>query len=241
VQRREPQTLCESSKNNVEVYRAESRIAIKIDQGINGTSLIKFRKDVGDDMAKLFLADMIIKQASFFNLVDTIKDEQAAEIAELLVNEYPYTTVADLTVMFRYAKTGKPGYEKPMSRLDGRIIFNWLNLYLDEKIMRIEELNRIESDSHKNEPISDKGIEVLTEITKKFEAKLAKEREAEKAKRDNALITSHEKQTRFIKENIEHFSKRDVEGMIKQFKGYMNMGNHYTEIIEFLENELNTR
>jgi hypothetical protein len=237
IQRTGQQVLSKLQQDSLAKYNTAVKVAIKIDQGINGTSLFKFHKEVGMGLAVGFVADMIMKQSQFFNLIDNVTDKQCIEIATLMVQDYPNITVEDIQIMFRYAKTGKPGYEKPMSRLDGRIIFNWLNEYLDEKYTRIEELHKHESQQYKEEPISEEGLKVLQSISDAFDKKLEKARERKNTEDQEKIKITAGKHEQYLRENIQHFSNADIESTIKQFES-RNRWNSYKDILEFLNNEL---
>lgn len=225
-----------SSNEKIQAFKSRTKTAVKIEQGINGQSLVKFRMEYGEDTSLLLLSQYIKTQSEFFNLVDNISDNQAVEIAELLFKEYPFCTIEDLVVCFRYAKTGKPGYEKPMSRLDGRIIFNWMNKYIEEKMERHEEIEARKRHNENNEPVSTVALEHLDEILTKFT----------KPKPEPKPVTPHgfksfEQQNRYIIDNLPKFTKRELDGFIKQFKSYTNLAGNYTEIINLLETELTQR
>lgn len=217
------------SSQEITKFAEEVCAVIKIDQGINGTSLIKFKTNVGEKSAKAFLAGIIIKNSKFFNLVDNLTEGQSIEIADLLITEYPYITVEDINIMFRYAKTGKPGYEKPMSRLDGSVVFRWINTYIEEKLDRIEFLASQENQAYKEEPISPEFLErVASLIKEKTEPK-------EPLKPINRI--SFNKHEQYLRENISHFTVPQIKETIKHFTN-QNMFHDCDKLIEFLNEEL---
>ena len=205
----------------------------------------------------LLLAHLIKSQSEFFNLIDNISDKQSVDIADLLLKEYSNVTIEDLVICFRFAKTGKPGYEKPMSRLDGRIIFNWLNEYLDEKYARIEETEKAKSHDYKTGEVeSPEVLNHIQEIIKKtttvnsvvgLSIEASKRLDAEIAKRKTPakeykppFPRSFEEQERSIRENIQEYSDAQIEGLIKTFRSH-NYSIAYSQLIDFLEAEIKTR
>ena len=192
---------------------------------------MKFRKAYGNDTSLELLARLIKDQSEFFNLVENISDKQAVDIADLLFGEYANVTIEDIVICFRYAKTGKPGYEKPMSRLDGRVIFNWINEYLNEKIERIELIRSNEAHELKQE-LGDFNEENL----KKIEEMFCKPNPVEPAKPP----MSAEKQEQYIRDNIGSFNKAQISDLIRQFKLHHSC-LAYEPLLNFLETELKLR
>ena len=84
-----------------------------------------------------------------------MKHEQIVTTAELILNDYWALKPEDLKLCFDNAKKGK--YGKIYDRIDGQIIFEWLELYLEERAQAIETLRRNESQQHKK----DSGIPII--------------------------------------------------------------------------------
>jgi hypothetical protein len=230
----QPTALQKLSQNAITEFKKRVKSAIKIDHGINGITLIRFKKDVGDDNALFLLSTLIKRQSEFFNLVDNITDKQSVDIATLMMEEFPFISVEDLVVCFRFAKTGKELYEKPMSRLDGRIIFNWLNQYIEEKYDRIELLEKQKNEDFKNEPIAPIILEKVAEVMAEKEKRIITEKSI------TAPPMTAERHEQYLKDNIESMTKENIKSLIKQFDSRNLFGGN-DKIIEFLKEELKNR
>ena len=113
------------------------------------------------------LTTIITAQVEYFNLVEKMTSAQLVETVNLFFIEYPNLTIEDVILCFRKAKTSQPGYDKPMSRVDGSLIFRWVNRYESEKLERIEEIRDAERQSHRDEskdPIAENVLVRIKEI-----------------------------------------------------------------------------
>lgn len=122
------------------VLVAESGDSIKIakhDRSITmlnactGITLKAACRESSEDLVITALVSQIIRTANFFNLSRPMSEDQAIETGYLLLDKYPYETIEDFVIMFNRAKTGK--YGELYNRLDGQVIFSWMEKYLDEK------------------------------------------------------------------------------------------------------------
>ena len=73
-------------------------------------------------------------------------DEQALDTASILIDKYQFETVEDFVLMFREAKAGKYGHLK--NRLDGQVIFDWMDKYMDQKADHRENQHRQQKNNH---------------------------------------------------------------------------------------------
>ena len=84
----------------------------------------------------------------YFNVGKTLNDVQVATISNLIVEEYSYFMPDDFKLCFNRAKKGK--YGKVYDRIDGQVIFDWLNAYSKERIAHFDEKNMCEHNNRKN-------------------------------------------------------------------------------------------
>ena len=96
-----------------------------------GITLKAACRESSEDLVITALVSQIIRTANFFNLSRPMSEDQAIETGYLLLDKYPYETIEDFVIMFNRAKTGK--YGELYNRLDGQVIFSWMEKYLDEK------------------------------------------------------------------------------------------------------------
>src|SRR5690606_5954609 len=74
-----------------------------------------------------------------------LNDSQVQFIAEELVNDYPYETIADFKICFR---NGAKGVYGEIFRLDGIVINGWMKKYLEEKYRIAEDVMMKERDEY---------------------------------------------------------------------------------------------
>jgi len=95
--------------------------------------------EMGEDKVVTILAGMILNLANYLNLGNNFNNTQAIETAFLLVDKYPTESIEDFVYVFRSAKTGDFG--KMYNRFDGQIIFEWMDIHLENKARKREELH----------------------------------------------------------------------------------------------------
>ena len=211
--------------------------ATTIDHAINGTQLIKFERVIGRDKAVALICDMIIAQAGFFNLPNTVTVQQALEIAEMIIQENPYLTVEDIVIMFREAKMQKQGYEKPYGRLDGSLIFSWLNNYIERKLDRQDEIREREKKEHQN-ALHEAGANILEKLSPTITAML--NRNQDKPRPPVSGIMTQEKHLQFVRENISNMTIPELQTLVVKFRN-QNMFGSYKDILIEISNEIKNR
>lgn len=94
-------------------------------------------------------------------------DAQTLITAELIIQEYPNITLADITVIFRMAKLGKWG--EFYGRLDGQMILSWVDKYFEDRCNWFAEksISEANSNSTRDNRIDPKIIEFVNGIIKK--------------------------------------------------------------------------
>ena len=65
--------------------------------------------------------------------------EQVAQTAEIIMYDYGYLKVEDFRLCFNNIKKGK--YGKTYDRIDGQVILDWLNTYVDERLREADNLS----------------------------------------------------------------------------------------------------
>ena len=95
---------------------------------------------INEDVIIVTLIALIQRTSSFFNISRPMTEEQATDTAFLLFEKYPYETLEDFILMMKEGKSGK--YGKNYNRLDGAIIFEWMESYMEQKSAHLEKLHR---------------------------------------------------------------------------------------------------
>lgn len=133
---------------------------------------------------KFFLTEKIAKLSMFYNLGKQITQAQAAETATLIIDQFgPRLVLADIILFIRKFKAGE--YGKLFDRLDGGVIVDAMNDYLEEKTNEIDRKNYEEHQQTKTIPgqefaewspeIREQMSEAFKKIAVKYQASLNKE------------------------------------------------------------------
>jgi hypothetical protein len=94
-------------------------------------TISSIRKHYGYDFAQAYLEGWIVNLREFINVGKKMNDYQTRETAALILDTYPYLSLADINLLFKNAKLGR--YGKQYDRLDGQIILSWFDRYFDER------------------------------------------------------------------------------------------------------------
>lgn len=133
-----------------------------------------------DDAVCSFIELLIIDVCEFFNIGKPMTSSQIIQTARLIFFDYSALKPEDVKKCFEQGKKGL--YGKIYDRLDGGVLFDWLDNYklnrTNEIIQhRINELNNHNAEIKK--PIyikNSESIEKIKEIRKNLEQKLTKDR-----------------------------------------------------------------
>ncbi|WP_207425977.1 hypothetical protein [Pedobacter sp. SYSU D00535] len=109
-------------------------------------SLAKVRRELGDDgnlAIKAILTILLEEVINFLNVGKTMNDRQIATTINLIIDDYSQLKPDDFKLCFKNGMKGK--YGKSYDRLDGNVIFEWLEQYLYEKESEIEMIRRNEN------------------------------------------------------------------------------------------------
>lgn len=87
----------------------------------------------------------LTKLVAGLNLKWNLSDNQIAQIVEDLLEKYPHETLEDFVLVFKRARMGEFG---ELFRLDGPVIFSWMETYLEEKYRVIEDKLAKEKDEY---------------------------------------------------------------------------------------------
>ena len=124
------------------------------------------------------LCDLVL----FFNVGKGMSPEQVKQTAELIWNEKRYLSIQDLQTCFQRAKAGN--YGKLYDRLDGAIVFEFIEAYEKEKTEVAEHQSYTEhksvlqkTDTEKKNGIHPDSQKVIDEIKSRLEKQLDEERQ----------------------------------------------------------------
>ena len=103
----------------------------KIAFELNTPQLSILKKEAGDNVLRAFLVEALSDLIMFFNVGKTMNQQQLVQVVELITDNYYFLRPSELKYCFNQAKIGK--YGKLYDRIDGSIIFEWIEKYLLER------------------------------------------------------------------------------------------------------------
>lgn len=110
-------------------------------------SIAVMNKEFGEVHLCAFMVKVLNDVIDFFNVGKTMGKNQVANLALLIIEEFYFFKPDDFKLCFNRAKKGL--YGKVYDRLDGQVIFEWLNTYRKERCSTAEEKSITEADSHR--------------------------------------------------------------------------------------------
>lgn len=151
--------------------------------------LSKIRKEAGDTVVKTVLIEALSDLVMFFNVGKTMNSAQVLQTVDLILDQYWYLRLSEFKYCFNKAKLG--AYGKVYDRIDGAIIFEWIELYLIERKdaiidANIKRNNEFKKDTSILSALTDKGVNFnsLHKISENKNQKTEFESEKEKVIQD---------------------------------------------------------
>ena len=120
-------------------------------------SLSLIKKETGTEFLRSFLTLIISDVVEFFSVGKSMNEKQILQTSDLIAEEYYYFKPEDFKLCFNRAKKGR--YGKQYDRLDGGVIFEWLQLYSQERSERAWEINTQSHEVLKKELAESRGTE----------------------------------------------------------------------------------
>ena len=94
-------------------------------------TLATLKKYRGEDFAKLYVISELVKLVNFVNVGNNMRQEQLADVAEMILDDYYFLNIADIKLFFYNCKKGV--YGSLYNRLDGQLILEYLEKYCDTR------------------------------------------------------------------------------------------------------------
>lgn len=114
-----------------------------------------FKKQYGEQSLQAVLVIILTDVIKFFSTGKTMGQEQTVQTVRLIIDDFYYFNIEDFKLCFNNAKRGK--YGKVYDRIDGNIIYEWLQRYAEERVQTAyPECNYQPEIASKNERISNK-------------------------------------------------------------------------------------
>jgi hypothetical protein len=131
----EVQKLCRNVNTPAQVF------------GTNLPTMGTVKKVYGDGFAQAYIETWIVNVSEFINIGKNMNLNQVCETAQMILDDYPYFTLADINLVFKKAKKGDFG--QIYDRLDGQIILSWFLKYNMIRCSEAEEQSISQANSFK--------------------------------------------------------------------------------------------
>lgn len=95
-------------------------------------SIALINKEFGEQHLRAFMVKVLNDILDFFSIGRTMGAIQVATTADLIIEEYYFLKPDDFKLCFNRAKKGY--YGKVYDRIDGQVIFEWLNAYTNDRM-----------------------------------------------------------------------------------------------------------
>lgn len=119
------------------------------------------RKEYGEQSLQAILVIILTDLIKFFNVGKTVGQDQLVQTIRLIIEDFYYFNIEDFKLCFNNAKRGR--YGKVYDRIDGNIIYEWLQKYSEERL----QIAYLESSSRPE--IASKDERISTNHDKEFE------------------------------------------------------------------------
>lgn len=113
------------------------------------------------------MVKIITDVSLFLNVGKNMSDVQIGQTADMIIKDYNFLKVEDFKLCFNNAKKGI--YGKQYDRLDGQIIFEWLDIYVNDRATEAERLSfekHKEDQKIKNNEVNPEGQRKVLEAMK---------------------------------------------------------------------------
>ena len=104
-------------------------------------------KEFGEIHLQAFMVNVLNDVIGFFSVGKTMGATQVASTADLIIEEFYFLKPDDFKLCFNQAKKGY--YGKVYDRIDGQVIFEWLNAYTNDRMTTASDTSIQEADRMK--------------------------------------------------------------------------------------------
>ena len=131
--------------------RVAALMPLRIEEAVKGTPISVVARVVDPLRIEAFLAFLLTKEVADMWNGDqrlNLQSHQIPIIAKSIMQDYPNENLADFTLCFRRGVMGKyTDKQEKLLRIDGAVIFSWIDRYMDEKYQVIEDALYKEKDN----------------------------------------------------------------------------------------------
>jgi hypothetical protein len=202
-----------------------------LQKAINSKPICQLIRTEGEENILKTVIALIIYNSEYFLVRNKMSDGQAIQIASLFIEHYGTESLEDLMLCLKYAKINR--YGTSYNRLDGQIIFQWFQQYLDEKYQEVEK-QRLEQKAE----IMEKEIEVLSHVSGQMLNGISERlTEHEKPKE----ISNENKHWQKFLEVVAHAEPEQLQELLEDYTRHLNAGNKtVTPYIEAIKSAMSS-
>lgn len=128
-------------------------------------SIAVINKEFGELHLRAFMVKVLNDLLDFFNIGKTMGAVQVASTADLIIEEYYFLKPDDFKLCFTRAKKGY--YGKVFDRIDGQVIFEWLNQYTNDRMTTASDTSIHEAERFKD-PFGERTSSLLEQADHDF-------------------------------------------------------------------------
>lgn len=95
-------------------------------------SMALIKKEYGEQFLYAFLTIMVSDVIDYFNVSKTMGERQVVDTVKMIAEDFYFLNIEDFKLCFNNAKKGR--YGRVYDRIDGNVIFDWMNQYMSERL-----------------------------------------------------------------------------------------------------------
>lgn len=131
-------SLEQKTRTDLDNYLGDSSIAKAMDS--SKPSLARIKKEKGEEASVRIVSEFIMAANDFFNVSVKMNPTQVSITSEMIIEKYYYLRVDEIKLCFRKAMFGE--YGEIYNRIDGSVIFSWLQKYDESRTAVVAQANQ---------------------------------------------------------------------------------------------------
>lgn len=195
--------------------------------------MVRLQNERGEGYVKALLTLLIIDTVDFLNIGKTMNNNQVMQTVELILEDYWHYKVDHFVLVFNKAKKGYFG--KQYDRIDGQVIFSWLEQFDREFSSDVESVRSNENKRLQKKLQAPIGEESLTRMPDWFADSIKKMNEPKPLEQKQIALTDDQI---LINGFIQEFNKIHLEGEHQEGKRFIKFKGKMVDVTEYIELKL---
>lgn len=192
--------------------------------------MVRLQNEKGEGYVKALLTLLIIDTVDFLNIGKTMNNNQVMQTVELILEDYWHYKVDHFVLVFNKAKKGYFG--KQYDRIDGQVIFSWLEQFDREFSSDVESVRSNENKRLQKKLQSPIEEESLTRMPDWFADSIKKMNEPKPLEQKPINLTEDQI---LINGFIQEFNKIHLEGEHQEGKRFIKFKGKMVDVTEYIE------